>query len=84
MVLDHINLSGTFLLYAIVSIVGCVVLYTMMPETEGVPLEDIQEHFANKSKTFVIKIERSDKIRRKKTWAISNPALEVDQTETHI
>lgn len=84
MVLDYINLSGTFLIYAIVSIVGCIVLYTMMPETEGVPLEDIQEHFANKSNTFVVKIERSDKIRKKKMWAVSNPALEVDHTETHI
>lgn len=84
MVIDLINLSGTFLLYAIVSIIGCVVLYIMMPETEGVPLEDIQEHFANKSKTFVTKIERSDKINEKKKWAANNPALDVDHTETHI
>lgn len=84
MVLDKIDLSGTFLMYAIVSIVGCVVLYTMMPETEGVPLVDIQEHFANKSKTFATQIERSDKIKGKKTWAATNPALELDHTETHI
>lgn len=84
MVVDHIKLSGTFLLYAIVSIIGCVVLYTIMPETEGISLEDIQEHFANKSKTFVTKIERSDKIKKKKMWAASNPALELDLTETHM
>jgi len=63
MVIDYINLSGTLLLYAIVSMIGCVVLYAMMPETEGVSLEDIQKHFANRSKTFVKKIERSDKIK---------------------
>jgi len=56
----------------------------MMPETEGVPLEDIQEHFANRSKTFVTKIERSHKKNEKKTWAATNPALELDHIETHI
>jgi len=56
----------------------------LMPETEGVPLEDIQNHFADKTKTFVMKIERSDKIKEKKKWAVSNPALELDHTETHI
>lgn len=55
-------------------------LYTMMPETEGVPLEDIQNHFANRSKTFVMKIERSDK----KKFGMTNPALELDHVETHI
>jgi hypothetical protein len=56
----------------------------MMPETEGVPLEDIQNHFADKTKTFIMKIERSDKIKEKKTWSATNPALELDHTETHI
>ncbi|XP_027847186.2 facilitated trehalose transporter Tret1 [Aphis gossypii] len=84
MVLDCINLSGTFLLYAIVSLIGCLMLYTMMPETEGVPLEDIQNHFADKTKTFTMKIERSDKIKQKKMWSATNPALELDHTETHI
>lgn len=83
-VLDYINLSGTFFVYAIVCLIGCSVLYTMMPETEGISLEDIQEHFANKSKTFVTKIERSDKIKAKQIWAVANPALEIDHTETHI
>lgn len=84
MVIDYINLSGTLLVYAIVSIIGFVVLYAIMPETEGVTLEDIQEHFADKSKTFVKKINRSDKIKGKQKWAASNPALELDHTETHI
>lgn len=59
-------------------------LYTMMPETEGVPLEDIQNHFADKTKTFVMKIERSDKMKGKKMWSATNPALELDHTETHV
>jgi len=84
MVIDLIDLSGTLLLYAILSIIRCVVLYALMPETEGVPLEDIQEHFANKSKTFIMKIEKRDKIEAKKTWAASNHALQLDHTETHI
>lgn len=84
MVIDQINLSGTLFVYALISVIGCVVLYAMMPETEGVPLEDIQNHFADKSKTFVMKIERSDKIKGKNGWAASNPALELDHTETHI
>lgn len=83
-VLDYINLSGTFFVYAVVCLIGCVVLYTMMPETEGISLEDIQEHFANKSKTFVTKIERTDKIKTKQMWAAENLAMELDHTETHI
>lgn len=71
-------------MYAIVSVIGGIVMYTTMPETEGVSLEDIQEHFANKSKTFVMKIERSDKIKTKQTWAATNAALELDHSETRI
>lgn len=84
MIIDYIHLWGTLLLYAIVSVIGCLILYTMMPETESVPLEDIQAHFADKSKTFVMKIERSDKIKKKNPWAAENPALELDHTETHV
>ncbi|XP_050428169.1 facilitated trehalose transporter Tret1-like [Adelges cooleyi] len=84
MILDHINLFGTFLLYASVSIIGCIVLYIMMPETEGICLEDIQEHFANKSKTFAKKITKSDRNEEIKQWAATNPALEIEQIESHL
>ncbi|XP_050536090.1 facilitated trehalose transporter Tret1-like isoform X3 [Daktulosphaira vitifoliae] len=83
-VLDHIQLFGTFLMYAIVSIIGCIVLYKLMPETEGISLEDIQNHFANKSKTFVTKISRNEKKEMIEKWAADNPVYKIDQTESHF
>lgn len=43
--LEWLTLSGTFWLYSAVAIVGCVILYFCLPETEGRTLIDIEEHF---------------------------------------
>lgn len=39
---DRLSLAGTFALYAAVSLVGAVVLFLLMPETEGRTLQEIQ------------------------------------------
>ncbi|KAL1450029.1 hypothetical protein WDU94_002491 [Cyamophila willieti] len=59
--LDTFNLSGTLYFYSAISLLGTLYMYKMMPETEGRTLSDIEEHFADKSKTFVTNIERSAK-----------------------
>jgi SP family facilitated glucose transporter-like MFS transporter 8 len=43
--LNSMTLPGTFLFYGVVSLVGCVVFYFFLPETEGRTLHEIQKHF---------------------------------------
>ncbi|XP_050536081.1 facilitated trehalose transporter Tret1-like isoform X2 [Daktulosphaira vitifoliae] len=83
-VLDHIQLFGTFLMYAIVNIVGCLVLYKILPETEGRSLQEIQNHFADKSKTFVTKVTRNKNKEISENWAAENTAYEIDPTKSHL
>uniref|UniRef100_A0A8D9B8Y3 Facilitated trehalose transporter Tret1 n=1 Tax=Cacopsylla melanoneura TaxID=428564 RepID=A0A8D9B8Y3_9HEMI len=58
---DTFNLSGTLYFYSAISLLGTLYMYKMMPETEGRTLSDIEEHFADKSKTFVTNIEKKKK-----------------------
>ncbi|KAF6203369.1 hypothetical protein GE061_003788 [Apolygus lucorum] len=43
--LDVFGLRAMFVSYAVVSLLGAVVYYFMLPETEGRSLEDVQAHF---------------------------------------
>lgn len=45
-----LTLPGTFWLYAAVAFCGCVVLFFILPETEGKTLPEIIEHFAGGKK----------------------------------
>ena len=47
---DNITLPGTFWFYTGVYFIGTIVLYFILPETEGKTLFDITEHFAGNSK----------------------------------
>lgn len=49
------TLTGTFWFSSMVSFVGCVVLYFIMPETEGKSLLDIEPHFTGKSPPKIAK-----------------------------
>lgn len=44
--LNALSMPGTFWFYSAVAIVGSVVLYFVLPETEGRSLMDIERHFA--------------------------------------
>lgn len=44
--LATMTLPGTFWFYSSVSLIGCVILYFALPETEGRTLIEIEEHFA--------------------------------------
>ncbi|KAI5714516.1 hypothetical protein M8J77_001055 [Diaphorina citri] len=61
--LDTFHLWGTLYFYAAISVVGTLYMYFVMPETEGRTLRDIEEHFADKGKTFVTNIRRAEKKR---------------------
>ncbi|KAK9870532.1 hypothetical protein WA026_008096 [Henosepilachna vigintioctopunctata] len=45
-----ITLPGTFWFYCSMSVIGLIVLYFVLPETEGKSLQDITDHFAGKLK----------------------------------
>lgn len=44
--LATMTLPGTFWFYSSVSLIGCIILYFALPETEGRTLIDIEEHFS--------------------------------------
>ncbi|KAJ0172281.1 hypothetical protein K1T71_012254 [Dendrolimus kikuchii] len=48
----NFKLSGTFAVYAIFGYVGTVYLYFFMPETEGVPLHEIEKLYTGNFRTF--------------------------------
>lgn len=48
-----LGLPGAPWFYASFAIVGAVILYFILPETEGRTLEDIERHFSEKGRTLV-------------------------------
>lgn len=46
------QLWGTFAVYAAFGFLGTIYLYFFMPETEGIPLHDIESFYNGKFKTF--------------------------------
>lgn len=48
--ISTITLPGTFWFYSVIALLGTVVLYFTLPETEGKSLHDITEHFSGRLK----------------------------------
>lgn len=59
---DLLTLNGTFWFYSSVSIVGCGVLFFILPETENKTLHEIQECFVRK--THVTQNNPNSKLRK--------------------
>ncbi|XP_038216920.1 facilitated trehalose transporter Tret1-like [Zerene cesonia] len=82
---DTLSIWGTYGLYGIVSLSGCVVFYFILPETEGKKLNDIENHFAGLSK-LANKVYRSKRRPPPEITKISelkgttNPTFEGDAT----
>lgn len=49
--LNTLTMPGTFWFYSVVALVGALVLYFVLPETEGRTLMEIERHFAGKRPT---------------------------------
>lgn len=47
-----LSMPGVSLVYSLVCVCGWIVMYNILPETEGRTLADIEMHFADKSKKF--------------------------------
>ncbi|KAJ9594189.1 hypothetical protein L9F63_014349, partial [Diploptera punctata] len=76
--LDSLTLPGTFWFYGVVSLIGTVIFYFFLPETEGRTLYEIQEHFAGlrdllKEGKVNSKNNRNNPPSEK--WAAVNPAM---------
>jgi hypothetical protein len=74
------TLPGTFWFYAVVSLVGCVVFYFFLPETEGRTLHEIQEHFEG-SRNLLKEGKMSPE--KQENLPVANPAVFPD-TVTHF
>lgn len=44
-----LSMPGVTLFYCTISVIGFIVMYKILPETEGRSLEDIEMHFSNNS-----------------------------------
>merc|ERR1719402_228835 len=42
---ESLGRSSTFVLYAVLSTIGCIILYLKLPETRGVSLEEVETLF---------------------------------------
>ncbi|XP_063546884.1 facilitated trehalose transporter Tret1-like [Cydia strobilella] len=81
--LDNISIRGTYGLYGAVTLTGCLVLYFILPETEGKELGDIENHFAGIKKlgNEVYKPPKKTKeVSMSHLKGASNPTFEGDDT----
>lgn len=47
-----LSLAGVSLLYSVICGTGLIVMYFILPETEGRSLEEIERHFSDESTKF--------------------------------
>ncbi|XP_043491640.1 facilitated trehalose transporter Tret1-like isoform X1 [Polistes fuscatus] len=71
-----ITLSGTLLFYALVNCVGGIVLYYILPETEGRTLREIEEHYAGVQN--LKNRPKKEELPFKEKWAATNPTVIYD------
>lgn len=69
-----LTLPGTLFLYGGVSLAGAIILYFILPETEGKTLDEVQEKFASKKKNV------DEELDGKARWAAENPIA----VESHL
>ncbi|XP_046397281.1 facilitated trehalose transporter Tret1-like [Ischnura elegans] len=85
---DTLTLPGVFWLNGIIGFLGGIYLYFILPETEGHPLHEIQQHFegkrdlrkagvAHKAKNRALKAKEE-----RENWAADNPAMTVEEGVT--
>ncbi|KAH0550116.1 facilitated trehalose transporter Tret1-like isoform X1 [Cotesia glomerata] len=79
---DLMYLWGTFFFYASVNVIGFIVMYYLLPETEGRTLKEIEDHYAGIES--LNNKPSKDKSQLKEKWAVSNPAMVVDDLESKL
>ncbi|XP_039763603.1 facilitated trehalose transporter Tret1-like isoform X1 [Pararge aegeria] len=82
---DSLSIWGTYGLYGLICLTGCIVFYFILPETEGKKLNDIENHFAG-VKNLTNTVYRSQKnmsieiSRMRDLKGTTNPTFEGDNT----
>lgn len=79
---NGMSMPGTFLFYALINFAGGVLLYFILPETEGRSLKEIEEHYAGIQS--LRSRPRKEELAFKEKWAASNPAVVYDDTESKL
>lgn len=79
---NGMTLAGTFWFYAIVGLLGSLVIYFILPETEGRTLLEIEEHYAGIQD--LKKRPYKEDIPFKEKWAVANPTPVVDDLESKL
>ncbi|XP_076220601.1 facilitated trehalose transporter Tret1 isoform X2 [Nomia melanderi] len=80
--MDGMTLAGTFFFYGLINILGGVVLYFMLPETEGRTLKEIEDHYAGVQS--LKHKPKKESIPIKEKWAASNPVVICDDNESKL
>lgn len=70
------SLSGTLFFYALINFVGGIVLYYILPETEGRTLREIEEHYAGVQN--LKNRPKKEELPFKEKWAATNPTVIYD------
>ncbi|XP_076235623.1 facilitated trehalose transporter Tret1 [Calliopsis andreniformis] len=79
---NGMSLAGTFLFYGLINFCGGILLYFILPETEGRTLKEILEHYSGvqslKNKP------KKENLQMKEKWAATNPVVIYDDTESKL
>ncbi|XP_015186014.1 PREDICTED: facilitated trehalose transporter Tret1-like isoform X2 [Polistes dominula] len=70
------TLSGTLLFYALINCIGGIILYYILPETEGRTLREIEEHYAGIQN--LKDRPKKEELPFKEKWAATNPTVIYD------
>ncbi|XP_026497541.1 facilitated trehalose transporter Tret1-like isoform X2 [Vanessa tameamea] len=81
--LEKLSILGTYTLYGFICLIGCLVFYFILPETEGKALIDIENHFAGVKRLTneVYKTKKKEYVEASKMRDLkgtSNPTFEGD------
>lgn len=77
-----ISLAGTFWFYSAAGLIGALVIYFTLPETEGRTLREIEEHFAGIQS--LNERPTKEQLPFKEKWAVANPVPVVDDVESKL
>lgn len=81
---SDLTLSGTFWFYSSMGVLGIIVFYFILPETEGKPLDEIEDHFRG-----IVKLDNRVRRKRERRQGVVNPAYRSTesvrkQEESHL